>query len=402
MNTPTETRENYDTYLLHNYASPAIALKRGRGSRVTDDQGKQYLDFTSGIAVNALGHCHPHFTQAIRGQLEEMVHCSNLFAIPGQGKLAKRLAHYTPPGRFLFCNSGAEANEALLKLARLHGQEISGEEGKRYTVLSAENAFHGRTFGGMAATPQEKIQKGFRPMLPGFRHAKLNDVSSFEKAMAGDDVAAVILETIQGEGGIFPTEASFLQELRTLCTEKNVLLIMDEVQCGIGRCGSFFAYEDSGITPDAIGMAKGLGSGYPIGAIWVHETKEHLFTPGSHGTTFGGSPLASAAAGAVLDVLEKEDLIEKVKSLSRYWLKDLEKVKLESKGVIKEIRGRGFLLGMQIEGDHLGYNRQLRQAGLLLAPAGGQTLRLIPPLTASKEELDEGTSLLRQVFVEQA
>lgn len=400
--TPADTRENYDTYLLCNYAAPAIALIEGRGCRVTDDQGKEYLDFTSGIAVNSLGHSHPHFIEKLQHQQEKMIHCSNLFAIPGQGRLARRLSRHTPPGRFLFCNSGAEANEALLKLARLHGQETSGEEGKRYTVVSAENAFHGRTFGGMAATPQEKIQKGFKPMLSGFRHARLNDIASFEDAVGnGEEVAAVILETIQGEGGIFPADPNFLRELSILCREKDVLLMMDEVQCGIGRCGSFFAYEEADIVPDAIGMAKGLGAGYPIGAIWVHESKDHLFTPGSHGTTFGGSPLACAAAEAVLDVIEQDNLIQRVADLSHQWIKDLEKLKIDSSGIIKEVRGRGFLIGLGIEGDHLDYARKLRKQGLLVAPAGGQTLRLIPPLIANKEDLDECTALLRKVFLQQ-
>ena len=210
-------------------------------------------------------------------------------------------------GRLFFCNSGAESNDALIKLARLHGKNICGEEDKRFTVVAAQNAFHGRTFGGMAATPQEKIQGGFRPMLEGFKFGELNKIETFDK-LVDDSVAAVFIESIQGEGGLFPADASFLQELRALCTERNALLMLDEVQCGIGRSGHFFAFEESGVKPDAIGMAKGLGGGFPIGAIWVSEPYAELFQPGSHGTTFGGSPLASAAANATLDIIEEENL----------------------------------------------------------------------------------------------
>ena len=309
---------------MKNYGPPVFNAVRGDGVYLYDSNGKAYLDFSSGIAVTAVGHSHPTWIQAVQDQAAILAHCSNLFAIPGQQKLADRLVEKAGPGRVLFCNSGAESNEALIKLARLHGKKLSdGKEAKRYVVVSAENAFHGRTFGGMAATPQEKIQGGFHPMLEGFRFGQLNKIETFDQ-LVDDAVAAVFIESIQGEGGIFPAEPNFLKELRALCTERNVLLMLDEVQCGIGRTGNFFAFEKSGIHPDAIGMAKGLGSGYPIGAIWVAEAYAELFQPGSHGTTFGGNPLACAAANATLDIIEAEQLLTKVVTNSVTWHKELQ------------------------------------------------------------------------------
>jgi len=392
-----ETSESYRKLILNNYAPPPCSLVEGNGTRVRDDDGRGYLDFTCGIAVNALGHGHPGWVEAVSRQAETLVHCSNLFANPRQAELARRLSRYTPEGRFLFCNSGAEANEALLKLARLHGESLTGDEAKRYTVVTARNAFHGRTFGGMAATPQEKIQKGFRPMLPGFRHATLNDIGEFDKVM-DEAVCGVLLETIQGEGGICPADPIFLRELRELCTERQVLLMIDEVQCGIGRTGRFFAFEESGIEPDAIGMAKGLGGGFPIGAIWVAERFSGLFQPGSHGTTFGGTPLACAAAVAVLDAIEEENLLERVRSHSTAWLEKLHRLRKEFPETIREIRGCGYLIGITVSEPAADIVAALREEGLLTAPAGGNTVRLIPPLNVTPDDLDESVRILRTVI----
>ncbi|MBC2601848.1 aspartate aminotransferase family protein [Puniceicoccus vermicola] len=391
------TQNQYDSYLIHNYGAPAISLVSGKGASVQDDQGREYLDFTSGIAVNALGHSHPDWVESVSKQAGTLIHCSNLFATPKQGELAERLSRYTPKGRFLFCNSGTEANEALIKLARLHGRALAGEEGKRYTVITAENAFHGRTFGGMAATPQEKIQNGFRPMLPGFRHAKLNDIDSFAEQI-DDEVCAVLLETIQGESGINPAKPEFLRDLRALCTERNVLLLIDEVQCGVGRSGKFYAYEYAGIEPDAIGMAKGLAGGFPIGAIWVAEAYADLFTPGSHGTTFGGTPLACSAALAVLDVIEKENLLERITRQSEAWHQELRNLAAKLPHKIKQVRGLGYLVGVGLTEPPLPVVAKLREAGLLTAPAGNNTVRLIPPLIATEAELQKATQILEQVL----
>ncbi len=388
--------------LAKNYGPPAFNAVRGEGLYLYDEDGRKYLDFGSGIAVTSLGHSHPSWVRAVQEQAATLTHCSNLYGIPGQQRLADRLVERAGPGRVIFCNSGAEANEALLKLARLHGRNLSGEEGKRYTVVAAENAFHGRTFGGMAATPQEKIQGGFRPMLEGFKFGQLNQIETFDR-LVDESVAAVFIESIQGEGGIFPAEAGFLQELRALCTERGALLMLDEVQCGIGRTGRFFAYEESGIRPDAIGMAKGLGAGFPIGAIWIAEPYADLFQPGSHGTTFGGSPLASAAANATLDVIEDENLLEKVREQSAVWHNEIEALVNRHSQHIAGMRGAGYMVGLSLteEGLNLKITAAARDKGLLVVPAGHNTIRMLPALTATQEQLHQSVSILDTVFSQQ-
>lgn len=390
-------KNQYHQFILKNYAPPPIALERGEGCWVWDDQGKKYLDFTSGIAVNSLGHAHPEWVSAIQHQASILGHASNLFAIPGQGELAAALARHTPPGAFLFCNSGAEANEALIKLARLHGVRKSGREGACHRIVCAVNAFHGRTFGGMAATPQEKIQKGFRPMLEGFDFAPLNDLDRFA-SLIGPETAAVFIETIQGEGGIFEADASFLRDLRSLCSEREVMLMVDEVQCGIGRTGDIFAYQKSGIEPDAIGMAKGLGSGFPIGAIWVGDRYRDLFQPGSHGTTFGGSPLACAAAISVLRVIEKDHLLERVRAGGALLQERTGTWPKRFPDRVAEIRGRGYLMGIGLKVDPAPLVAELRQAGLLVPPAGNQTIRILPPLIAGPKEIGACCDIFESVL----
>lgn len=384
--------------LMKNYGLPAFDAVRGKGVYLYDSKGRAYLDFSSGIAVTAVGHSHPKWVQAVRDQAGTLAHCSNLFGIPGQQKLADRLVEKAGPGRVLFCNSGAESNEALLKLARLHGRKLSdGDEARRYIVVSAENAFHGRTFGGMAATPQEKIQGGFRPMLEGFRFGQLNKIETFDR-LVDDSVAAVFIESIQGEGGIFPAEPDFLRELRALCTERNTLLMLDEVQCGIGRTGAFFAFEKSGVHPDAIGMAKGLGGGYPIGAIWVAEAYAELFQPGSHGTTFGGNPLACAAANATMDIIESEQLLQKVAVNSVIWHKELQGLADKYPHHIDSVRGVGYMVGLGLLSNNLEVAAAARENGLLVVPAGHNTIRLLPALTAMPEELARSVRILDDVF----
>jgi acetylornithine aminotransferase/acetylornithine/N-succinyldiaminopimelate aminotransferase len=395
--TSLSTADLYDAHVLQNYGRAPLTLVRGRGSRVEDDAGKSYLDFTSGIAVSALGHCHPHWVQTVQRQAGELNHVSNLFRNPAQGELARRLVDRAGPGRVFFCNSGAEANEGLLKLARLHGIRKSGEEGKCIKVITAENAFHGRTFGGMSATPQEKIQKGFRPLLSGFATARLNNLDSFA-ALIDENTAAVFIETVQGEGGINPATPEFLQGLRRLCTEHNVLLMLDEVQCGVGRTGSFFAFEHAGVRPDAIGMAKGLGGGFPIGAFWISETSADLFQPGSHGSTFGGTPLACTAALAVLDVMESEQLLEHVRAQTPIWHDQLKALVEEFPRHVAALKGLGFMVGLQMQEDALGWVAALREAGILAPAAGGNVVRLLPPLNASAAELTEAVEIIRGVL----
>ena len=397
----TSTAELYDAHVLKNYARPALTLVRGRGVQVWDDAGRDYLDFTSGIAVSALGHCHPHWVAAMQRQVAELIHTSNLFRHPNQGELARRLVGYAGPGRVFFCNSGAEANEALIKLARLHGLRKSGEEGKCYKIICAKNAFHGRTYGGMSATPQEKIQKGFRPLVPGFAFGELNDLESFASQI-DDQTAAIFFETIQGESGINPATPEFLRGIRELCNKHNLLLMLDEVQCGIGRTGRFYAFEYAGITPDAIGMAKGLGGGMPIGAMWVHERHAELFQPGNHGTTFGGTPLACAAGLAVLDVIEREGLLEQVRKNSGPWIEALQKVAAEFPKHATGVRGVGYLVGIQLTADPASYLSAFRDAGLLAVGAGGNVVRLLPPLNVTPAELARSVEIVRGVFAAKA
>ncbi|CAA6691338.1 Acetylornithine aminotransferase (EC [Lentimonas sp. CC19] len=386
--------------LMKNYGPPAFNAVRGEGVYLYDESGTRFLDFGSGIAVTSVGHSHPKWVKAVQDQAATLTHCSNLYGIPGQQKLADRIIEKAGPGRTLFCNSGAEANEALIKLARLHGRKLSGgEEGKRYTVVAAEHAFHGRTFGGMGATPQEKIQGGFRPMLDGFKFGQLNNIESFDK-LVDDTVAAVFIESIQGEGGIFPAEDSFLQELRALCTERGALLMLDEVQCGIGRSGHFFAFEKSGVKPDAIGMAKGLGGGFPIGAIWVSEPYAELFQPGSHGTTFGGSPLACAAANATLDIIEEDNLLDEVATNSSIWHEGLQDLIKKHPQHIAGMRGAGYMVGLPLHADALAVTAAARAKGMLIVPAGHNTIRLLPALTATLKELAESVRILDEVFAD--
>ena len=398
----TSTADLYDAFVLKNYARASLTLVRGCGTQVWDDQGNAYLDFTSGIAVSALGHCHPHWVATVQRQAGELIHVSNLFRNPNQAELARRLVQRAGPGRVFFCNSGAEANEGLIKLARLHGlQKAGGVEGKCYKIICAKNAFHGRTFGGMSATPQEKIQHGFRPLVPGFAFGELNNLQSFADLIDGE-TAAIFVETIQGESGINPCTAEFLLGLRALCDRHKLLLLIDEVQCGLGRTGKFFAFEHAGILPDAIGMAKGLGGGFPIGAVWIRENAAELFHPGSHGTTFGGTPLACAAALAVLDVIEREKLLEHVARASGPWIAALEKLAADFPAQVKAVRGRGFLVGVQLAGEIAPYLAALREKGLLAVASGNNVIRLLPPLTATADELTRSVEIFQAVLAAKA
>ena len=389
--------EMYDAYVLRNYPRAPVTLVRGLGTRVWDDQGRPYLDFSSGIAVSSLGHCHPHWVAAVQRQAAELIHTSNLFRNPNQGELARRLVSYAGPGRVFFCNSGGEADEALIKLSRLHGVRKSGVEGKCIRVVCARNGFHGRMFGGMSATPKESVQKGFRPLLPGFVFGELNNLESFA-GLVDADTTAVLVESIQGDGGINPCTAEFLVGLRRLCDERGLLLMVDEVQCGAGRTGRFFAFEHAGIRPDAIAMAKGLAGGFPIGAVWVGERAADLFQPGMHGSTFGGTPLACAAALAVLDVIEGEGLLAHVTRESTPWIAELGRLAADFPRKVLEIRGRGFLVGVQMASDSAPTLAALREHGLLTAPAGVNVIRLLPPLVATRDELARSVAIFRDVL----
>lgn len=388
-----DTKEYYENYVIDSYGGRThLALARGEGVRVWDEQGRSYLDFVQGIATNTLGHCHPVWIQHVTEQAAKLVHVSNLFDVSQQGILAQKLVGKAGPGKVFFCNSGAEANEGLIKLARLHGEKLTGKEAARYKVVAAKNAFHGRTFGSMSATPQEKIQHGFRPMLEGFAFGEFNNLASFEK-LVGDDTAAVLVEAIQGESGITPATVEFMQGLRKLCTERGALLMADEIQCGYGRTGKFFACENYGIMPDALSMAKGIANGFPMGAFWVAKPYCDLFHPGNHGTTFGGTPLACAAALTVLEVIEKDDLLANVNKVSAILHAGLKDLVAKYPELLDGVRGRGFHVAL-VAKDNLTLVTALRANGLLAAPGGNGAVRLLPPLNATQGEIGEALDII--------
>ena len=382
----------YDQYWLNNYATPNLTLIKGKGEKVWDDRNRQYLDFASGIATTCIGHCHPNLVAAIAKQAKRIIHVSNLYRIENQARLAQSLVRKIAPGRVFFCNSGAEATETLIKLSRLFGANKGGEDARPFKVIVSSNAFHGRTLGGLSATPQAKMQKGFKPLLPSFSVAKFNDIDSFA-ALIDRDTAAILIEPIQGEGGIHVAKRKFLQDLRALCSENGILLLLDEVQSGMGRTGAFLAHEIAGITPDAVGLAKGLGGGFPIGAVWISQAHADLFSPGSHGSTFGGNPLACAAALAVLQTMEEEDILARVRKLSGPWIEQLEALQERHEWIV-EVRGRGFLIGLELTEDPSALRNLLQRAGLLTVAAGGNVLRLLPPLTVSEASLRQSIQIL--------
>ena len=375
------------TSLFNNYARRAVHLVKGQGTVVTDDQGKEYLDFTSGIAVVSLGHAHPAIVKALQEQSEKLWHISNLFESPEQEKLAESLTKDTDLAYALFCNSGAEANEAAIKLARKH-------TGK-HKILTFKQSFHGRTFGAMAATGQDKIKQGFGPMLESFEALPFNDVEALTDA-ANENVAAIMLEVVQGEGGVNSVEPAFAQAIMEVCQHYGILLVIDEVQTGIGRMGTRYAYEQTALKPDIITLAKGLGGGFPIGALLAGKDLFDTFGPGSHGTTFGGNPLAIAVAQTVVDHVFDPAFLQAVQDKSAYFKKQLQAVLPAEK---YSLRGNGLLIGIHSNEVIGPVIQQAEKQGLLLVPAGANVIRLLPPLTVSKAEIDQAVGILKNILV---
>lgn len=374
--------------LFNNYARRTIHLVKGKGTYVYDANGKEYLDFTSGIAVVSLGHAHPSIVQALTKQSEKLWHTSNLFESPEQEKLAHSLVQHTPFSKAFFCNSGAEANEAAIKLARKH-------TGK-HAIITFEQSFHGRTFGAMAATGQEKVKQGFGPMLETFITIPFNDCTALEQAI-DEDVAAIMLEVIQGEGGVHTITPQFASTIQRLCQEKGILCIVDEVQTGIGRTGTRYVYEQTGLEPDILTLAKGLGGGFPIGAMLGHEKLAEAFGPGTHGTTFGGNPLAVAVAQTVVDYVFDESFLKEVQQKAAYMKQKLTAV-LPSERF--SVRGKGLLVGIACTEDVSPFIQQAEQNGLLLVQAGQDVIRLLPPLTVTNEEIDVALERLTAILLE--
>lgn len=371
-----------------------IVLERGEGCTVYDADGKAYLDFLAGIAVNALGHAHPALVRAIAEQAGKLIHCSNLFYTAVQAQLATRLAALSGLDRVFLANSGAEANEGAIKLARKWGQAKQAGKGR---VVSAIHSFHGRTLATLMATGQPKYQAGFDPLPTGFSYVPYGDLAAL-KAQMGADVCAVLLEPIQGEGGVHVPAPGYLAAVKALCQEHGALLIFDEIQTGVGRTGKMFAYEHEGIKPDIVTLAKGLAGGVPIGAFLASEEVAQAFSPGDHGSTFGGNPLASAAALAVLDVIEEQDLLAQAENMGRYFSNKLQGLAQEFPSLVKEVRGRGLLLGMELTKEGRGIVLACMEHGMIINCTAGNVLRFVPPLIVTEVEIDRLVAVLAEVF----
>ena len=417
----TETRELFDRYVVGSYGRFEIELVRGEGSYVWDANGKRYLDLGGGIAVCALGHSHPEIGDALDEQARRLVHVSNLYYNEWQGRLAERLVKLIAPGRVFFCNSGAEANEGLYKLARKFGNSSSvipsEAEGPRraagrFEVITTFESFHGRTLAGIAATGQAKVKKGFEPAVDGFKHVPFNDLDAMRSAIT-PKTAAILIEAVQGESGVTIATPEYLRGLRELCDERNLLLMFDEVQCGHFRTGAFHGWQrilgDADFQPDAISMAKSLGNGFPIGAIWLREKYSTLFGPGSHASTFGGTPLACAVALRLLELIEREHLAANARELGAWMLEQLRELQRKFPLLIREARGLGLMLGLDFNGDAPAFAHSdksaaiqvvnlLHEAGVLTVPAGTSVVRLLPALNLSREDAAQGMAAIREVL----
>ncbi len=389
--------EQANRSLLGTYKRPDLVFVRGEGSYLIDASGKRYLDFVAGIAVNALGYGHPAILKAIHAQVDQVVHTSNLYHTEPQARLAALLVENSFADRVFFANSGAEAVEAALKFARKWARTSFGRE--KYRVLAFKNSFHGRTFAALTATGQRKYRRGFEPMLPGFRHAVFNDLASVE-ALVDERTAAILVEPVQGEGGIRPATTEFLRGLRELATRHNALLIFDEIQCSLGRTGDLFAYQTYGVEPDVLVLAKPLGGGLPLSAVLVKEAVAQVIKPGDHGSTFGGNPVACAAGEAFFRVLLDEDIPAQVRRKGKIFREYLDSMKAEG-GKIREVRGLGLMLGAEFVHEVGSLADAARERGLLLCPAGRNVLRFLPPLTVTEEELQRAAEILWSVVQSQ-
>ena len=378
-------------HTMNTYGRLPIALERGQGCRVWDVNGKQYLDALAGIAVNTLGHNHPELVPALQDQMAKLIHCCNYYHIPDQERLAARLVELSGMSNVFFCNSGLEANEAALKLARKFGHDKGVTFPK---IVVYEKAFHGRSIATLSATGNTKIQKGFEPLVEGFIRVPLNDIEALKAATANDpSVVAVFFETIQGEGGVNPMRTEYLQQVRALCDEKDWLLMIDEVQCGMGRTGKWFAHQWAGIVPDVMPLAKGLGSGVPIGAVVAGPKAASIFQPGNHGGTFGGNPLAMRAGVETIRIMEKHDLMGNAARVGAHLKAGLEKALAGVQG-IKEIRGQGLMIGVELTQPCGVLTQRCADAGLLISVTADSVIRLVPPLIMTEAEADEVLALL--------
>ncbi|WP_407270239.1 acetylornithine transaminase [Radiobacillus sp. PE A8.2] len=380
--------------VMQTYNRFPVTLVKGKGSYVWDDTGNKYLDYTSGIATCNLGHVNEQIKSKVSDQLDNLWHCSNLYHIPTQEKLASLLVENTCTDQVFFCNSGAEANEAAIKIARKYAHDVKGTDA--YEVVTFKNSFHGRTLATLAATGQEKIQQGFAPMTPGFRYLPYNDIDALDQ-LASINTCAVLLELVQGEGGVVPADPAWLKKLAAICEQQDLLLMVDEIQTGMGRTGTLFAYQQYEIEPDVITVAKGLGNGIPIGAMLAKQKAADAFTAGSHGSTFGGNPIATTAGLATMEYLLGSDTLQQSDQLAKYLVTELQAL-VEKYDQVEAIRGKGMLIGIVVKGNAIDYVTKAREHNLLILVAGPNVVRVLPPLTTTKEEIDIFLSVMDQVF----
>ncbi|MBF0516542.1 MAG: acetylornithine transaminase [Nitrospirae bacterium] len=383
-------------YIMDTYKRFPVVFIKGRGMKLWSADGKEYLDFMAGIAVNILGHCHPRHVVAIQKQAQKLVHISNLYHNEYQIKLAKLLCDYSFADKIFFSNSGAEANEAAIKLARKHSKERFGAE--KTGIITALNSFHGRTIATLTATGQPKLQSGFDPLTPGFSHVPFNDYEALKSAI-DENTCAIMLEPIQGEGGVKMPSTDYFKHVRDLCTRLGILLIFDEIQTGTGRTGTLFAYEQYGIEPDILTLAKGLGGGFPIGATLARDEVAKTFTQGSHGSTFGGNPLACAVALATIEtLLEDGIMLSECRRMGEYFMESLIKLQKQFPKVITDVRGRGLLIGMELTRECAMVAQACFERGILINCTAGNTLRFMPPLIVTEEDIDRLISVLKDIL----
>ena len=385
------------SYLAKNYNRKKISFKFGKGSYLYSTNGKKYLDFCAGIAVLSLGHAHPKLINSIKKQSKKLWHVSNAFEIPEGEKLAKKLCQKTFADSVIFQNSGTEATEAAIKVARRYFFSIGKPNKNR--ILCVKNSFHGRTIAAIFASGSKKMTEGFGPKVPGFDHFTFGDHKSLKKKI-NKNTAAIMIETIGGESGIKVIPDFCLKELRKLCNKKKILLILDEVQCGISRSGDFLAFERSNVKPDIVPIAKGIGGGFPIGAVLMNKKVASGMTPGTHGSTFGGNPLAMAVGNTVMDIVSKKNFLNNIKKLSKYFLFKLNQIKDKYPNIIKEIRGKGLLIGIQLHKDQTVFIKKLMKNKLLTIRAAENVVRILPPLNVKKKELDQALKIINKVCTE--
>jgi len=388
--------ERGNKHVAPTYGRYPLVAARGEGCRLWDIDGKEYLDFLAGVAVNNLGHCHPRVVEALQQQASQLLHCSNYYHIPSQIELAELLCENSFADRVFFCNSGVEANEAAIKLARKYSVDKHGAG--RGEIVTALASFHGRTLAGISATGQQKVKDGFAPLLPGFRHVPYGDLEALSTAIH-PECCAIMLEPVQGEGGVNIVPKGYLKEVRELCDRHDLLLIFDEIQTGCGRTGSLFAYQQEGVEPDIMTLAKALAGGPPIGAMLSREEIASSLGPGTHGSTFGGNPLVTAAGVAALKVLLEEDVLENCRQMGDYFREQLE-VLGQKYAFIREIRGRGLILGMELTIDGGEIVKQALGRGLLINCTVGKVLRFVPPLIVTRDEIDQAVKILDGILKE--